>query len=123
MREGYNDTLIKIAIESIKDEFLNLKDKVSRLDDKKAKDISTLEDIQKDIQQIQNIMKIEDVYNGTTTTIIKQVDGLIKSISDLVDHKTLETDKESIIIAAKQFQGTIKRINNNRLQLKIPLPQ
>ena len=126
MRDGYNDTLIKIGIESIKDEFLNLKDKVVRLDDKKANGVSPLEKIQKDIQQIQNIMEIEDVYNGTTTTIMKQVNDLInnvKSISDLVDHKTLEVEKESIIFAAKQFQETIKRINNDILQPKIPLPQ
>ena len=101
---------------------MNLKDKVVRLDGKKANDVSPLEDIQKDIQQIQNITKIEDLYNGTTT-IIKQVDGLIKSISDLGADKTLEAEKESIIIAAKQFLETIKRINNDRLQPKIPLPQ
>jgi hypothetical protein len=68
-------------------------------------------------------MKVEDVYNGTTTTIMKQVDGLIKSISDLVDYKTLEAEKDSIIIAAKQFQETVKRINNNRLQPKIHFSQ
>ena len=68
-------------------------------------------------------MKVEDVYNGTTTTIMKQVDGLIKSISDLVDYKTLEAEKDSIIIAEKQFQETVKRINNNRLQPKIHFSQ
>jgi hypothetical protein len=71
-------------------------------------------------------MKNEDVYNGTTTAIMNYVNDLIdkvKSISELVDHGTFESEKESIIIAAKQFQETIKRINNDKLQSAMPLPQ
>lgn len=125
MTDGYNDTIIKMEIESIKDEFFNLKDKISRLEGKKKKD-TVLNDIQKDIQQIQNIIKIENIYDGTTTKIMNPIDDLInkvKSNFNLVDHETLKENKELVIAAAKQFQETIKRINNERLQSKLPLSQ
>jgi hypothetical protein len=92
MRNGYNDTLIKIGIELIKDRFFNLKDYDIRLDNKKVNDLSPLEDIQKDIQQIQNIMKIKRVYKGATTTIMNEVNGS-KSFSDLVNNKALDVNK------------------------------
>ena len=75
MKDGYRDALIQMAIESIKDEFSNLDDKFIRLNNKKEGNnihIDNIENLQKEIQQIQNTMKIENGHDETV--MMKHVD-------------------------------------------------
>ncbi len=123
MDGGYCDALIKMGVESIKDEFSNLDDKFKRLNNEKGRDedyVPAMGNLQKDVRQIQNITKIEDGYYESA--IMNQVDnsiGEVSSISDLVDHGTLKEEKALLTNAAKRLQETIKMIKKNSLQPSI----
>ena len=122
MKDGYQDALLQMGIQSIKDEFIKLDDKFTRLENKKERNRDyrhNIENLKQDLQQIQKRMKIEYGHDDETTTIMNQVDKFISevsSVSDVVDHGTLKEEKALLIHAAKQFQEVLKMIKNHNLQ-------
>ena len=121
MKDGYRDALLQMGIQSIKDEFIKLDDKFTRLENKKERNRDyrpNIENLKQDLRQIQKRMKIEDGHDDETT-IMNQVDKFISevsSVSDVVDHGTLQEEKALLINAAKQFQEVLKMIKNHNLQ-------
>jgi predicted acylesterase/phospholipase RssA len=121
MKDGYRDALLQMGIQSVKDEFIKLDDKFTRLENKKERNRDyrpNIENLKQDLQQIQKRMKIEDGHDDETT-IMNQVDKFIsevRSVPDIVDHGTLQEEKALLINAAKQFQEVLKMIKNHNLQ-------
>ena len=121
MKDGYRDALLQMGIQSVKDEFIKLDDKFTRLENKKERNRDyrpNIENLKQDLRQIQKRMKIEDGHDDETT-IMNQVDKFISevsSVSDVVDHGTLQEEKALLINAqAKQFQEVLKMIKNHNL--------
>jgi len=85
MKDGYHDALIKMAIESLKDEFVNLDDKFTKLEKKNQihEHNTNTEKLKEEFQQIQLNIKIEN--EDDTIKILDRIDVIIDKVRSLSD--------------------------------------
>jgi LPS O-antigen subunit length determinant protein (WzzB/FepE family) len=89
-------------------------------DDNNIKKIGQLEE---QLQQIQESLKIEnshDVAATTTTKTVNQVDAIVGIVGSMPDdlkenNMSIKEEKTLVIDVAKQFLETINRISNHNL--------
>ena len=116
MDDGYQDALIQMDLQLMKDGVMELAKRNGHGGDiKKEKDNHHMQKyhiqkLEESLHQMQETVRIE---NGNATMINNQVENFINTVKSLQDqHDTgmsLKEEKALLIAAAKQFQDTIDR--------------
>ena len=114
MKSGYSDTIRHLEIQSMKDAFLRLRRKFGDKSEATKDDIgfNKLEQLEKELQQIQQSIKIENSIG--VTKLVNQVADFIRKVSSLPDEPnerqlSIKKDKAFVIDAAKQYQETMSK--------------
>ena len=111
MNDGYQDALLQMDIQLMKDGVMELAKRNGRGGDiKKEKDNHHIQKLGESLHQIQETMKIE---NGNDTMLNNQVENFINRVKSLQDQHesgiSLKEEKALLIAAAKQFKDTIDK--------------
>jgi hypothetical protein len=111
MNDGYQDALLQMDIQLMKDGVMELAKRNGRGGDiKKEKDNHDIQKLGESLHQIQETMKME---NGNDTMLNNQVENFINRVKSLQDQHesgiSLKEQKALLIAAAKQFKDTIDK--------------
>lgn len=108
MKVGYQDALVQMDMQRMKDGIMNLA-KLSNYNGRGPQN-SQPEDLEVNLYKIEQEMKIQ---NGYGYNILRKVEDLIAKLEStraLNANKFWQSEKESVIAAAKQFKDTINGI-------------
>jgi predicted acylesterase/phospholipase RssA len=111
MNDGYQDALLQMDIQLMKDGVMELAKRNGRGDDiKKEKDNHHIQKLRESLHQIRETMKME---NGNDTMLNNQVENFINRVKSLQDQHesgiSLKEEKALLIATAKQFKDTVDK--------------
>jgi hypothetical protein len=111
MRDGYCDALTTVGIHSIREGLMTIKSKTKNLKGDKS-----LEEIQDQVLQIENAIKVGNGYDSMIDEIEDIIHKTESEIDDVDYDGSIKEEKAFLVNAAKQFKETIIGTKNlNRL--------
>jgi NTE family protein len=109
MKVGYQDTLVQMDLQRVKDRVVELAQINGRngIEKRKAKENNHIQKLEEYLHQIEENLKVENAYDNT----LNRIDKIIHEVESMIDQNenglSLKANKDLLIDAAKQFQETI----------------